>query len=76
MIDEMKRQGVGHALMETLKTWSKEHQIAKILLDVRESNQAAGAFYAREGFAKDGVRKEFYQDPKEDAVLMSLEIDK
>ena len=33
-------------------------------------------FYAREGFVNDGVRKAFYQDPKEDAVLMSLEIDK
>ena len=44
VIDEMKRQGVGHALMLTLKAWSKEHQIAKVLLDVRESNQAAGAF--------------------------------
>ena len=76
VIDEMKRQGVGHALMLTLKAWSKEHQIAKVLLDVRESNQAAGAFYAREGFVNDGVRKAFYQDPKEDAVLMSLEIDK
>ena len=76
VIDEMKRQGVGHALMLALKAWSKEHQIAKVLLDVRESNQAAGAFYAREGFVNDGVRKAFYQDPKEDAVLMSLEIDK
>ena len=76
VIDEMKRQGVGHALMLALKAWSKEHQIAKVLLDVRESNQAAGAFYAREGFINDGVRKAFYQDPKEDAVLMSLEIDK
>ena len=75
VIDEMKRQGVGHALMLALKAWSKEHQIAKVLLDVRESNQAAGAFYAREGFINDGVRKAFYQDPKEDAVLMSLEID-
>ena len=76
VIDEMKRQGVGHALMLTLKAWSKEHQMAKVLLEVRESNQAAGAFYAREGFVNDGVRKAFYQDPKEDAVLMSLEIDK
>ena len=76
VIDEMKRQGGGHALMLALKAWSKEHQIAKVLLDVRESNQAAGAFYAREGFVNDGVRKAFYQDPKEDAVLMSLEIDK
>ena len=76
VIDEMKRQGVGHALMLALKAWSKEHQIAKVLLDVRESNQAAGVFYAREGFVNDGVRKAFYQDPKEDAVLMSLEIDK
>ena len=33
VIDEMKRQGVGHALMLALKAWSKEHQIAKVLLD-------------------------------------------
>lgn len=74
VIDEMKRQGAGHALMEELKSWGTKHQSAKILLDVRESNQAAGAFYAKEGFEKDGIRKDFYQDPKEDAVLMSLKI--
>lgn len=74
VIDEMKRQGAGHALMEALKGWAKEHQIEKILLDVRVSNQAAGAFYEKEGFEKDGIRKGFYQNPEEDAVLMSLKV--
>ena len=38
---------------------------------MRESNAAARTFYEEEGFAEDGIRQNFYDDPKEDAVLMS-----
>jgi len=41
------------------------------MLDVRESNESARAFYKSMGFEVDGVRKNFYEMPKENAVLMS-----
>ena len=46
------------------------------MLDVRISNEPAIAFYKKHGFIEDGIRKGFYEQPKEDALLMSKEIDR
>ena len=47
-----------------------------ITLEVRASNKAALALYRRFGFAPSGVRKDYYKDPTEDAlVLWAREID-
>lgn len=70
-IKEVRRQGVASALFEALEQHCKENSLKKILLDVRESNAAARAFYEKCGFTVDGIRPGFYDDPKEDAVLMS-----
>ena len=69
-----KRQGVGSALLEYTLSCCKEQQIERVLLDVRESNVAARMFYEKHGFAIDGMRKDFYEQPKESAVLMSLSV--
>ena len=45
--------------------------ISKILLDVRSGNVAARALYEKSGFIEDGIRQYFYENPREDAVLMS-----
>lgn len=68
-----KRQqaGVGHILLGALKESRPDKQVRKILLDVRESNQNAIDFYLRNEFKKDGIRKDFYRFPHENAVLMS-----
>ena len=71
---EQKRQGVGKSLMRTLEEIGKKKQIRRLLLDVRESNREARAFYEKMAFQEDGVRRGFYQDPPEDAVLMSREL--
>ena len=66
-----RRQGIGALLLKNLEEISKEHQIMRILLDVREKNEGARGFYASMGFSVDGVRKNFYQNPGDHAVLMS-----
>lgn len=71
---EQKRQGVGKSLIRTLEEIGKKKQIRRLLLDVRESNREARAFYEKMAFQEDGVRRGFYQDPPEDAVLMSREL--
>ena len=71
---EQKRQGVGKSLMRMLEEISKKKQIRRLLLDVRESNREARAFYEKMTFQEDGIRRGFYQDPPEDAVLMSREL--
>jgi tRNA threonylcarbamoyladenosine biosynthesis protein TsaB len=73
---EERRQGVAGHLMLKLETLCEERGIHKILLDVRESNDAARSFYRETGFVEDGIRQNFYVDPKEDAVLMSRELGK
>ncbi len=68
---ESRRQGVaGHMLLE-LENVCEEMGVTKLMLEVRESNQDAVSFYQEKGFVKDGLRKNYYADPAEDAVLMS-----
>ena len=74
VVEEVKRQGVGTALMKKLQEEGTQRKAGKILLDVREKNYTAQAFYEKTGFKKDGVRKSFYTEPEEDAVLMSMQI--
>lgn len=71
---DVRRRKVGHHLMNRVVKACAEKNISKILLDVRQSNEAARAFYEKEGFETDGVRPGFYTDPEEDAVLMSRSV--
>ena len=71
---EARRQGAAGKLMLALENYCEEHKIQKILLDVRESNEAARSFYTENGFAEDGIRQGFYTNPSEDAVLMSRQL--
>jgi len=49
--------------------------VKTLLIEVRESNDIAMAFYKKSGFIKKGIRKEYYSDTKEDAILMALDIE-
>ena len=60
--------------MLKLENICEERKMSKILLDVRESNTAARSFYEEEGFVEEGIRQNFYDAPKEDAVLMSRKL--
>lgn len=66
-----RRQGAAGRLFERLEEICREKGIGRLLLEVRRSNQAAAAFYRKWGFAEDGIRKDYYASPREDAVLMS-----
>ena len=41
-----------------------------LMLEVRESNLAARKLYLHAGFAEEGRRKDYYREPKEDAIIM------
>lgn len=71
-----RRGGIGNALLAYILDICREKQIERILLDVRAENQGAIAFYEKNGFARDGVRKGYYggKNP-EDAVLMSRNVE-
>lgn len=69
--ETMRRKGVGCGLLDAVRNCCKEMKVERLLLDVRESNDSARSFYQKYGFVEDGVRKGFYEQPKENAVLMS-----
>ena len=71
---KLRHQGIGQALLNYTCGVCKEKGVGKILLEVRESNASARRFYAHYGFGEDGIRKNFYDNPKEDAVLMSKDL--
>ena len=74
VIEEAQRQGVARQMMKELERICKSRKIGKLMLDVREGNETAKKFYEAAGFAFDGKRQGFYENPTEDAVLMSKKI--
>lgn len=64
-------QGAAKALLLTAEKFCLENEIQKIFLDVRESNTPARTLYQKHGFQIDGIRKNFYTNPSENAILMS-----
>ena len=66
-----RRKGIASELMSEVFDWCGQNGIMHIFLEVRESNSAARAYYKKYGFVENGVRKNYYRDPVENAVLMS-----
>jgi ribosomal-protein-alanine acetyltransferase len=67
---ECQRQGIARNLFADLLTVLKRLYITEVILEVRESNEAAQAFYRASGFVEAGRRRGYYADPPEDALLM------
>lgn len=68
---EARRRGVGRALVLAAIDEARATGCQRLLLEVRASNQAALGLYRALGFEQDGLRRGYYSDPTEDAVLMS-----
>lgn len=69
--ERVRHSGVGSLILQFGEKICKEKGTERLLLDVREGNLPARKFYEKHGFLVDGVRKNFYDNPKEDGVLMS-----
>ena len=69
-----RRLGVGKRLMGALIEKSRQMGMKNIYLEVRYSNAPAIFLYEKMGFVKSGLRKDYYTDPKEDAILYCLDI--
>ncbi|APH20209.1 ribosomal protein S18-alanine N-acetyltransferase [Clostridium botulinum] len=62
--------GIGNILMNEIIDICKEHNLTGITLEVRESNTAAKNLYYKYGFKDSGIRKGYYADNNENALLM------
>lgn len=68
--ERYRRQGIAKRLVEAFCRFG-EVNLAFLTLEVRPSNEAGIALYESLGFAQEGRRKDYYQKPKEDAILMT-----
>jgi len=68
---DCRRQGVADALLGALTGFGRD-RLSVLMLEVRASNAPALALYEKHGFAAVGRRKNYYDAPKEDAILMTL----
>ena len=70
---KFQRRGYAGALLEVAKQYIAESQLQRIILEVRMSNENAISLYRKMGFENLGIRKGFYEEPKEDALIMAWE---
>jgi [ribosomal protein S18]-alanine N-acetyltransferase len=69
-----RTRGIASALLAESFDRARRSGIRRLNLEVRASNAAALRLYARAGFLRAGLRRQYYRDPGEDAVLMSIDL--
>lgn len=67
---EFRENGIGSMLLEYLIDIARNEGIVRMTLEVRKSNLAAQKLYSKYGFKPYGIRKGYYADNNEDAVIM------
>jgi ribosomal-protein-alanine N-acetyltransferase len=68
-----RRQGIGELMLLSVIDTAREHKANTVTLEARASNTAAQLLYQKYGFKQVGLRRGYYLDNKEDAVLMTTE---
>ncbi|WMJ85899.1 ribosomal protein S18-alanine N-acetyltransferase [Anaerocolumna sp. MB42-C2] len=69
---EIRDHGIGYAMLSALIEKGKKNGIDAFTLEVRVSNEAAITLYHKLDFKDAGIRKNFYEEPTEDALIMWL----
>ena len=68
-----RRRGIGGILLDSAISALKDRLVARVFLEVRESNSAAIALYRSRGFEQLSVRRNYYRRPVENALVMRLD---
>ncbi len=71
VLPEYRKKGIATALLNKLDAFASENKLSFISLEVRKSNLSAISLYEKFGYKTEGVRKNFYDAPKEDAYIMT-----
>lgn len=69
-----RRQGIAEALVNALVSALKERGSHCLTLEVRTSNEPARRLYEKLGFQQIGLRKNYYRNPREDALILRREL--
>lgn len=67
---EFRGLGIGGMIMDSLLRICSIENVSGITLEVRVSNEKAKNLYKKFGFVEEGIRKAYYEDNKEDALIM------
>ena len=70
---DCRRQQIASQLLEVFINFAQGNRLSFLTLEVRASNAPAIALYERWGFAEAGRRRNYYEHPREDAVIMTRE---
>ena len=65
-VEEYRNKGIAQELLDKIKT-------KDIFLEVRKNNEKAIKFYKKNNFKQISIRKGYYSDPTEDAIIMKME---
>ncbi|MGA2630026.1 MAG: ribosomal protein S18-alanine N-acetyltransferase [Terriglobia bacterium] len=69
-----REQGIGRALLELARDRMLEAGAKRVFLEVRITNKAAQSLYYSVGFAIHSIRKDYYREPSEAALVLSMEL--
>ena len=69
-----RKKGVGKKIMNEILKIAGERKCNVIFLEVRESNEPARALYTSFGFKPAGMRRDYYSNPRESAIIMAREL--
>lgn len=69
---EYRNAGIGSLLLGRLVDIARAEGVARMTLEVREGNIAAQSLYMKFGFVSEGIRKSYYADNGENAIIMWL----
>jgi len=71
---DFRRKGVGEAVLRDILDKITKEGAANIFLEVRPSNRVACSLYEKLGFQTLGMKKNYYQSPVEDALIMGKKL--
>lgn len=72
---ELRREGIGQALLDEVLARAVQQGSAIVTLEVRDGNEAARELYRASGFVEVALRSGYYPDTREDAVIMLKTLD-
>ena len=71
---EFRQEKIGTRLLRAALSYGVQAGVMRCLLEARWSNVPAIRLYENEGFIKEGIRKSYYSNPVEDAIIMIKEL--
>lgn len=74
LLPKWRGRGLSKKLMDQVVFYSRRLEVKSMFLEVRSSNKCAANLYRSYGFLENGIRKNYYQNPCEDAILMTIPV--